>query len=377
MERTLARPDIVPVTDAAAMRRFIRFPWSVYRDDPFWVPPLIRDMKKLLDRSRHPFFGHSEADFFLATRGGEVVGRIAAIRNNNHNRFHGERTAFFGFFESVPDPEVAAALLESAARWARERGMDRLRGPMNYSTNETAGLLVEGFESSPCLLMPHNPPYYGRLIEGAGFTKAMDLYAWWLLTSRGLNPKILRVGERVLQDEALRVRTLDLGKFRDEVAVLQRIYNDAWSGNWGFVPMTDAEFRHMAKDLKTIVDPRIVLIAEKAGEPVAFSLALPDFNLARKKVNGRLFPFGLPKLLVYGRRIRQTRVLALGISKKIQNWGGVGAALYYEAFRRGVAAGYRSCEFSWTLENNDLINRSMRLFGASVHKRYRVYEKPL
>ncbi len=373
----LNRLEIFPVTNARDLRQFIRLPWKIYRNDPYWVPPLLLDMKTLLNREKHPFFKHSSAEFFLARRDGELVGRVAAIQNNNHNNYHGERTAFFGFFESVNEKEVAAALLEQAASWARSRGLVQLRGPMNYSTNETLGLLVEGFDSSPCLMMTHNPPYYQELIESAGFEKAMDLYAWWLLTERGLNPKIARVGEKVLKDQGIRVRTINMKKFREEVEIIKKIYNDAWSTNWGFVPMTDAEFEHMAKDLKTIVDPRVLLIAEKDGEPLAFSLALPDFNQALKKVNGRLFPFGLAKLIYYGRQVRQVRVLALGIVKKVQNWNGLGAALYYESFRRGVAAGYRSCEFSWTLESNDLINRSMQLFGAEIYKRYRIYQKAL
>lgn len=360
-----------------ALRQFIRLPWKLYRRDPYWVPPLIADMKKLLDRSKHPFFRHSSADFFLAWRDGELVGRIAAILNNNHNRFHNERTAFFGFFESVNDKDVASALLDRAAQWARDLKMDELRGPMNYSTNETLGILVEGFDTPPCIMMSHNPGYYSELMESAGFEKAMDLYAWWLLTESGLNPKIIRVGEKVLKDQGIRIRTIDVKRFWEEVEVIKRIYNDAWSANWGFVPMTDAEFNHLAKDLKTVLDPRVVLIAEKDGEPVAFSLTLPDFNQALKKVNGRLFPLGLPLLLYHARHIRQVRVLALGIAKKVQNWSGLGAALYYESFRRGVEAGYRSCEFSWTLESNDLINRSMRLFGARIYKRYRIYRKTL
>jgi hypothetical protein len=373
----LSRLEITPLKSSRDMREFLHLPWEIYRNDPYWVPPLLLDMKKLLDRKKHPFFSHSEAELFLARSGGEPVGRIAAILNNNHNRYHGERTAFFGFFESINQKEVAAALLDQAAQWAKSKGMTQLRGPMNYSTNETVGLLVEGFDSSPCLMMTHNPPYYAEMIENAGFEKAKDLYAWWLLTEKGLNKKIERVGERVLRDQGIRVRMIDMKKFWEDVAVIKKIYNDAWSTNWGFVPMTDAEFEHMAKDLKTIVDPRVLLIAEKDGEPVAFSLALPDFNQALKKINGRLLPFGLPKLLYYGRHIQQVRVLALGIVKKLQNWNGFGAALYYESFRRGVAAGYRSCEFSWTLEDNDLINRSMRLFGAQIYKRYRVYERSL
>jgi hypothetical protein len=359
------------------MREFVRLPWAIYRGDPWWVPPLLSDMKKLLDKSNHPFFLHSEADFFLARRDGKWVGRVAAILNKNHNQFHSEKAAFFGFFESVDDRDVAVELLTRAERWARDKGMSVLRGPMNYSTNETVGLLVEGFNSTPYIMMTHNPRYYAGLLEFAGFQKVMDLYAWQLTAEQGLASKIDRVGSRVLRDEGVRVRTLDMKHFWEEVDIIHRIYNDAWSRNWGFVPMTDAEFRHMARDLKAIVDPRIVLIGEKNGEPVAFSLALPDLNQALKKINGRLFPLGLPLLLYHARHIRQIRVLALGVSKRVQNWSGLGSALYYESYHRSLEAGYRCGEFSWTLETNDLINRSMRLFGARIHKRYRIYQKPL
>lgn len=371
----LEKADIVAVTSASLLRKFIKLPWKIYRGDPFWVPPLIVDMKKMLDRTKHPFFQHSSAELFLAMRQGKVVGRIAAILNNNHNRYHNEKTAFFGFFESIDNQEIASALLDRAAQWARDRGMRQLLGPMNYSTNETVGILIEGFDSHPCVMMPHNPPYYPALIENAGFGKAMDLYAWWMMAEKGLNPKILRVGGMVVKDEEICVRSIDMNNFWGDVEILKRIYNDAWSSNWGFVPMTAAEFRHMAKELKTIVDPRVVLIAEKRGEPVAFSIVLPDFNQALAKINGRLLPFGLLKLMYYGRRIRRVRVLALGIAKKMQNWSGIGSALYYETFHRAIAAGYTSGEFSWTLENNDLINRSMRLFGAEIYKRYRIYQR--
>ncbi len=359
------------------MRQFIRLPWKIYHRDPFWVPPLFGEMKKLFDRARHPFFKHSSADFFLARRDGDYLGRIAAILNNNHNRFHNERTAFFGFFESVNDREVAAALLEQAAQWASRRGMVELRGPVNYSTNESAGLLVEGFNFSPFVMMPYNPAYYAELIESAGFEKAMDLYAWRLLMENGLSPKIARVGQKVLQAANIQVRTMRMDRFWEDVGIIKSIYNDAWQDNWGFVPMTDAEFDHLARELKPVVDPRIVLIAEKNGEPAAFSLALPDFNQALKKIRGRLFPFGLFRLVYYSRHIKQGRVMALGITKKFQNWSGLGAALYYESFRRGLEAGYRCGEFSWTLENNELINRSILLFGARLYKRYRIYRKAL
>jgi hypothetical protein len=378
-ERALPPVEIIPVTNARLLREFIRLPWKIYPalDDQYWVPPLIIDQKKLLDKNKHPFFLHSNADFFLARHNGAYVGRIAAILNNNHNKFHHEKTAFFGFFESVNDPKVAHRLLETAAQWALAQGMNVLRGPASYSTNETCGLLVEGFDSSPAILMAYNPRYYVDLIEGQGFKKAMDLYAWWMHQDVGLNPKIVRVGERVLQEQGLVLRNLNLKDFWREVELVKRVYNDAWSNNWGFVPMTDEEFHFLAKDLKPVVDPRLVIIVEKEGEPVGFSLSLPDLNRALKKINGRLLPLGIFKVMYHTRKIHSVRVLTLGVVRRLQTISGIGAALYMETFRRPTAAGFDSGEFSWTLENNDLITRGMKLLGAKIYKRYRIYDRPL
>ncbi|MBN2320707.1 MAG: N-acetyltransferase [Acidobacteria bacterium] len=369
--------EIIPVKARRDLRRFIRLPWDIYRHDSHWVPPLISEMKGLLDKSKNPFFVHSKADFFLALKDGRCVGRIAAILNQNHNRFHGENMAFFGFFESIDDEDVSTALFDHVARWARDRGMEQLRGPVSYSTNDTCGLLVEGFDCPPSVMMAHNPDYYPGLVSAAGFEKAMDLYAWVRAASIPLSSKIVRVAEKSMGRSKIRVRSIDMKNFGREVEIIRRIYNDAWSNNWGFVPMTDAEFRHTAKSLKAIVDPRLVLIAEKNDEPVAFALTLPDINQALRKINGRLFPIGLPLLLYYARRVGRVRTLALGIVKRLQNWSGLGAALYFESYRRSIEAGYGEGELSWTLETNDLINRSMRLFEARIYKRYRIYQKTL
>lgn len=375
----MSKVEVIPVTNTRALREFVLLPWKIYPAlrDQYWVPPLIMDLKKIFNKKVHPFFQHSEADFFLARRNGEYVGRIAAILNNNHNNFHHERCAFFGFFETINDQAVATALLERAADWARDKGMATLRGPANYSSNDTWGLLVEGFDSPPAILMSYNPRYYVDLIEKAGFGKAMDLYAWWMTSAHGINPKILRVGENALQEQHMRLRTLNMKNFWGEVETVKRLYNDAWSANWGFVPMTDAEFEFLAKDLKPVVDPRLVLIVEKAGEPVGFSLSLPDYNVALRRANGRLLPLGIFKILYHKRQINHVRVITLGVVRKLQTNSGIGSALYMETFRHGVAAGFNAGEFSWTLENNHLINRGMKLLGAEIYKRYRIYERPL
>lgn len=373
----MSKIEIVPVTNSREQCEFMLLPWKIYRHDQHWVPPLLMDLKKIFAKTHHPFFLHSEADFFLARRNGETVGRIAAILNNNHNTFHHERCAFFGFFESLNEPAVATALLEKAADWSRAKGMTTLRGPANYSSNDTWGLLVEGFDMPPVILMTYNPSYYVDLIEQAGFGKAMDLYAWWMTDAHGINPKILRVGEKVLKEENIQLRTLNMKNFWGEVEIIKKIYNDAWTNNWGFVPMTDAEFEFLAKDLKPVVDPRLVLVVEKDGEPVGFSLSIPDYNVALKKINGRLLPCGLFKVLYHRRSIKQIRVITLGVVRKLQTNSGIGAALYMETFRRGTAIGFNAGEFSWTLENNALINRGMKLLGAEVYKRYRIYERGL
>jgi len=370
--------DIIAVTTSAPLREFMLLPWKIYpalRDDQHWVPPLIMDLKKNFDKKRHPFFLHSEAEFFLARRHGETVGRIAAILNNNHNKFHNERCAFFGFFESINEPAVATALLERAADWARAKGMTTLRGPANYSSNDTWGLLVEGFDMPPVILMTYNPRYYVDLIEKAGFGKAMDLYAWWIADPHGVNPKVVRVGEKVLKEENMQLRTINMKNFWGEVEIIKKIYNDAWSNNWGFVPMTDAEFNYMAKALKPVVDPRLVLVVEKDGAPVGFSLSVPDYNVALQKINGRLLPFGLFKVLYHKRSIKHARAITLGVVRRLQTNSGIGAALYLETVRRCAAAGFPRGECSWTLESNTFINRGMKLLGAKLYKRYRIYER--
>jgi len=374
-EDSVSSVEIVNVRNGRELRDFIRLPWSIYRGNPYWVPPLIIDVQKLLNKQKNPFFQHSTADFFLAKRDGQTVGRIAAILNNNHNRFHNEKIAFFGFFESINDRTVGDALLNHAAVWGRERGMVILRGPMNYSTNDTCGLLIEGFDKLPCILMPYNPPYYLELLEHNQLRKAMDLYAWWGDDKTGLNEKIIRVGEHALKRYGITIRTLDMTHFDRDVEIIKQIYNDAWSANWGFVPMTDAEFAHLAKDLKPVVNPKLVLIAMQGGQAIGFSLSIPDLNVALHKINGRLLPFGLLKLFYHARQIQHVRVITLGIVRRLQKTRGLGALLYMETFRRCVAAGFPQGEFSWTLENNALINSGMELLNGKIYKRYRIYER--
>jgi GNAT superfamily N-acetyltransferase len=366
-----------PVRNRRELKQFILFPWKVYKGDPNWVPPLIVDMKEMLDKKKNPFFLHSDAEFFLARRDGEVVGRIAAIQNNRHNEFHKEKTGFFGFFEVLRDYDAASALFDAAASWLKDRGLELMRGPANYSTNDTVGFLLEGFERPPVVLMTYNPPYYLDFCQRYGFQKAKDLYAYLMTSDQPLPEKAIRVAESLKRRENVEFRTVNMKRFWEEVELVFQIYNDAWSLNWGFVPLTREEIDHIAKQLKMILDPDLVLIALVNGEPAGFSLALPDINQALIKIrNGRLFPFGLPKLLWYMRKINGIRVFTMGVVRKYQKRG-IDSLFYVETYRRGVAKGHRWGEFSWILEDNVMMNRAAESLGARVYKRYRIYDKPL
>lgn len=360
-------------------RVFLDLAWTVNRRDPHWVPPLRMVAAKAIDPRKHPFHQHAEVALFLAERGGKAVGRVAAIDNRLHNETHGERTGFFGLFECLDDPEAAAALLEAAAAWLRGRGLDRMRGPMNLSTNEeisSPGVLVDGFDSPPYVTMSHNPPYYAALLERAGLEKSKDLVAY-----RAQDPpipeRLARGVDAMLARHGATVRTLNMKRLDEEVAVVQGIYNAAWSLNWGFVPFTDAEFRYVAADMKAVVDPNLCLIAEVDGEPVGFSLALPDLNQALRHIpNGRLFPFGVFKLLWHQRRIDALRVITLGFKPGYQHQG-LGAAFYLKTFQNGLQRGYRQAEASWILEDNWEMRRPLEKMGFHVAKTYRVYDREL
>ena len=365
--------EIHPVQTKAELRAFINLPWKIYKGETTWIPPLISEVKKTLDKNSNPFFHHSEAEYYLAFQHGEVVGRIAAIVNNNHNDFHNEKTGFFGFFESIDNQEVADLLFSAAAQWLREKHMKIMRGPMNPSTNDTIGFLVDAFDSSPVIMMTYNPAYYLTIAENFGFKKSMDVYSYWMDSAQPLPEKAIRVAERVRKKSGLTFRSVNMKKFWDEVALIKEIYNTAWSYNWGFVPMTDDEFHHLAQNLKTTVDPDLAFIAEYDGKPVGFCLTLPDFNQALKKINGRLLPFGIFKLLYYAKKIKQARVITMGVIKGYQ-LRGIDSLFYLETYRRGIAKGYKGAEFSWILENNVMMNRAAQMIGGRIYKTYRIYD---
>ena len=367
---------IEEVKNQQDLMTFIRFPWEVYQGDPYWVPPLIKDQLLKFDPN-HPFRVHSEMILFLAYRGGKVVGRIAGIIDHHYVEFHQEKIGFFGFFESIPDAEVARTLLSRIADWLKGHGMEKMAGPMNPSTNDECGLLIEGFDSSPCLMMPYNPRIYPSLLEGFGLRKRMDLYAYLLEEPTFRLARLDRITERLRKREPqLYVRPIQLRRFDEELKIVKEIYNQAWSKNWGFVPMTDEEINLTAKELKPLVVSELILFAYWGKDPVAFSVSLPDYYEVLKHLNGKIGLLGAIKFLYYSKKIHKIRVMLLGVKHDFQKKG-VEGLLYIETFKRGNKKGYHEAECSWILEENILMQHGIEAMGGKRYKTYRIYEMPL
>ena len=378
---------IQPVRTIDDRRQFLSLPWKVYADDPFWVPPIFSERMHFIDPKQHPFFEHAEVEFFLAKRGSEVVGTIGAFINHRHNDFQEENIGFFGFFEVLDDPEAAAALLEMAENWVRERGHDAIRGPAQFSTNEECGLLVDGFNDPPRILMTYNPLRYVDYIEQHGYTKAMDLHAYTLDTNifdggSKFPQKLIRVVEKIKEKGDIRIRKVDMKHFDLEVERVRKIYNQSWARNWGFIPMTDAEFVQMGEELHQVLDPDMTLVAEIDGEPIGVSITLPDLNQPLRLAYPRPeTPEWWTMLkLVWNWKARKTiswcRVLILGVLPEYRTRG-VDALFYYETAKAALKKGIQHVEMSWILENNDAISRPIRVMGGEVYKTYRFYEKKL
>lgn len=369
------RVVVRPVKGAADLRRFIDLPYRLHRGDPSWVPRLRTEVKQALLPEKNPFFQHAEARYFLAEMDSRVVGRIAAIHNRLHNEFHEDRVGFFGFFESVDDQRVADALFQAAAAWLEERGLEVMRGPASFSTNDECGLLVQGFEYPPTILSPYNPPYYVRLVERAGFEKAKDLFQYQL-TDPDLPERLIRGARLIAERQKIRLRPLNLRDFRREVERVKELYNRAWEKNWGFVPMTDAEIDHLAAQLKPVVVPDLVVFAEREGETIGLAVALPDLNVALKtNPTGRLFP-GILKILWASRKITRIRVLLLGLLKEYRRTG-ADALMYKWIWEKGYALGYRWAEAGWVLEDNVAMNNALVRVGFRHYRTLRFYDRPL
>jgi GNAT superfamily N-acetyltransferase len=363
------------------LKRFIDFPYQLHARDPLWVPPLRRDVAALLSRTKNPFFEHAEAEYFIAERGDEVIGRIAAISNRLHNETHDDWVGFFGFFEAIDDQEVADALFTTAGEWCRSRGHDVLRGPASFSVNDECGLLVEGFESPPTLMMPHNPPYYIRLIERAGFAKAKDLWVYQGGSEEKYIPvpeRLARATELIRQRQGITLRALNMKDFAGEVARIKELYNSAWQKNWGFVPMTEHEIDHLAEQLRPVVIPELVPMAEKDGKLIGFGIALPDLNVVlRSNRSGRLFPVVLKVLwALKAKRIRRARILLLGVAPAYQGKG-VDAMLYHWIWTRSGEREIYWGEAGWILEDNPAMNAGLEKMTFRVYKTYRLYERRL
>jgi GNAT superfamily N-acetyltransferase len=362
-------------TSRADRERFIKYPFARYRDEEHWVPPLLISEREQFDPKKNPFYEHARIDLFLAERDGEVVGRVAAIDDDNHNRTHDENLLFFGFFEAG-DLEAAEALLARVEELARELGREAVRGPVNPSLNHSGGLLIDAFDSDPYVMMPYNPPEYPRYVEAAGYRKVKDLYAW-IFESEWEIRKIGRLAERVRRrHERLVIRAVDMKRWDEELERFRDLYNRSWERNWGFVRYTDAEFDHLAREFKMILDPELVALAEVDGKLAGITVLLPDANQVFKRMRGRLLPFGIFYFLRRNRIIDQLRLPILGVAPEHRNKG-FELAMIHALHERVMARGYKRCEASWTLEDNRAMNHVIEAGGAKHYKTYRIYEKEI
>ena len=371
--------SVRPVHTTADLRRFIALPYALHRGDPQWVPPLRMDVKKMLNREKNPFFHRAEAEYLIAEgqrgRGAEMLGRIVAVHNRAHNAFHDDRVGFFGFFECVNDQGVADALLAAAAAWLRTRGLDTMRGPASFSTNDECGLLVHGFDTPPTLLNPHNPPYYVDLVERAGFTKVIDMFQYQL-TNPQLPERLVRGARLLAERKKITLHKLDMRRWDEAIETIKAIYNSAWEKNWGFVPMTDAEVDYLAAQLKPVVVPDLVVFCKQDGKTIGFAAALPDLNVALKtNPSGRLFP-GVLKILWAARKVTRIRIWALGLLQEYR-MSGADALMYHWIWEKGYALGHRWAEAGWILEDNTAMNNGLLRMGFEPYKTLRFYDRPL
>ena len=370
---------MITVEEATAGRPFadfVDFPYALYRGDANWVPPLKRDVKFTFS-AKNPFWLHAERALFLARRDGAVAGRVAAIVDDDYVAFSGEPCGYFGFFECREDEEAAAALWDAAAAWLREKGLTKVIGPMNPSTNEECAFLVEGFDRPPYIMMTHNPPYYAALAEGYGFRKARDMFAYVLDITPSRLERLERVARRVVErNPGVTVRYINLRDFAAELQLVRKIYNSAWEANWGFVPPTEAEFDSTAARLKPLAIPELVPIAFVDGDPAAFIVTVPNYNEVLAKMGGSMGPLSILKFLTGRRKIKSCRVMLFGICPEYRKRG-LDAILIASNNRAALELGYTEAEFSWVLEENEMTKRAAEMLGGWPYKRYRIYEKEI
>lgn len=361
--------------DKYALKQFLDVPYRIYRDDPHYVFPLLDDMKHFHDRKKNPFYRHAVAELWLAHDNGQIVGRIGAAVDQYNNDHWKEKVGFFGFYEVDDNPAAAAALLETARDWIAGQGMDTMRGPGCFTSNhDWYGLQVEGKFNRPVIGMPYNPRYYEKQFEEFGLAGAKDLYAWELRTGGKVPEKLQRLIDRIMARPGLVIRSFDMKNFLAEASIVRDLYNRTWSENWGFIPLDDEDFAYMAKDMKSMVDPEYLLIAEFEGVPIGFSLSLPDFNQALQPLRGKLLPFGWLKFLLGKRKIDYGRTILMGVLPEKRRLG-VDIAMVYKTMMAAFLKGITSGECSWILADNKPMNRIMEGYGADRYKTYRIYEK--
>jgi GNAT superfamily N-acetyltransferase len=373
----MSRLEVTPVRSSREQRWFLSLPWQIYRDDPYWVPPLRQHQKEMVGFARHPFYNDASGEAFLAFRDGRPCGRVLAIVNHAHNRRYHERRGFFGFFECADDGDVAAGLFRAVREWFAGQGVDEIRGPCNPSLNYECGLLVDGFDSPPTFMMTYNRPYYGALLEACGFQKVQDLYAFWghVEMLAALDQKLAFVVEEASRRFQVQVRRLDRKRFDQEVRMFLDIYNQSLVGTWGYVPLSEAEVDHLGAALKHLIVPEMTTVAEVEGRPVGAVFGLLDYNPRIKQIDGRLYPFGFIRLLSHRRRIKRVRLISTNVLPEYQRWG-LGLVLVARLVPEALAWGIEEAEFSWVLESNHLSRATLQRGGAKLAKTYRIYDFP-
>ena len=370
-----------PVRGRRDLGRFIKLPFQLHREQELWVPPLIYERRRFLDRRRNPYFEHAEAEYFLCERDGRPVGRITAQIDHRWDEFQGGNDGMFGFFECENDLAAARALVGAAAEWVRQRGRERLLGPMDFTTNDECGVLIEGYDRTPMILEPWHPPYYRELLESQGLDKRIDLLIWWLEMGdlhegTEFHPMIHAAAEKATKEHGVVLRGVRKRDLEPDMQRFMDIYNEAWGDNWGFIPITDAEIRFQAKALKPVLSEDWMMIAERDGEVMGAALTLPDVNQVLARMGGRLFPLGWLKFLLGRRKINRIRVFALGVRPEHQHLG-VAAALFVRHLEASAKTGIMAGEMGWILETNEAMNRAMEGMGGHVVKKYRLYELAL
>jgi hypothetical protein len=366
---------IVKVNNKDQIKQFIKFPWKVYSESSKWVPPLICDVKWTISENKNPFWLHARTQLFLAYDGNNnVIGRIAAIIDYNYMSFQDDKCGFFGFFECINDVQTAKSLFRSAQEWLSKDGIKKMIGPTNPSINDECGFLLEGFDVPPSFMMPYSPEYYLNLAEQCGLKKVKELYAYNMDVS--VDSRLKRLGRVVEMAKkkiaGLKIRTIQKNSYEEDLKAVISIYNKAWEKNWGFVPWSDEEFASIASKLKTIIDPEMVIIASIGEESVGMLISLPDYNQVLKKLNGKLFPFGILKFLYYRRKIDALRLMVMGVVKEYRHKG-IEAIMCEIGLKNALRIGYKHCELSWVLDDNIMTQRTAEMMNGRIYKKYAVY----